>query len=429
MKMQPTIIIIFFVYCTIISACSSSDKKTTDEEYNDMDSNNLEELKWSDLSEKSYTLSEALNYCVKIGGRIPNIDELRTLIKDCQATETNGECQISVINNEDSFYTGSCLGCEITSSGKYSVFSDSNQLWSSTELDVPTLFSLKSPFGESGAWSVKFDNAEIAFLEGSNKAFVRCLPCNKGDKRILTCDADNKKLQEQTCDEKGNFVNDRDCVDCIYGNIQTIECEANNEKFQDQKCNESGSWSNSGECYECFESNKRETTCESDPNMFQTQYCANKFWENLGGCFKKCPENDPFCLENGELLWSGKSVDFFSDANEYCKNIGGRLPNIDELRTLIINCPGTETGGECTVTQGCLSHSCENSACSQCEENTSGKYSVFGDYESFWSDSINSSDTSLSWSVSFTNGSIYDFNYTGIDEDPAQYFRCVKQSQ
>lgn len=48
----------------------------------------------------------------------------------------------------------------------------------------------------------------------------------------------------------------------------------------------------------------------------------------------------------------------FEDAQEYCQNLSldgesdWRLPNIDELRTLIRGCPDSEYGGACIATDG-----------------------------------------------------------------------------
>ena len=98
-----------------------------------------------------------------------------------------------------------------------------------------------------------------------------------------------------------------------------------------------------------------------------------------------------------KMTWNG--------AVTYCENLGGRLPTISELRTLIQNCPATKTGGECGVTDECLSYEdCWNGPCDGCEYDESGKYSVFGTTESLWSSSAWSDSPSITWGVGFSYG-------------------------
>ncbi|MCZ7582216.1 MAG: DUF1566 domain-containing protein [Deltaproteobacteria bacterium] len=72
-------------------------------------------------------------------------------------------------------------------------------------------------------------------------------------------------------------------------------------------------------------------------------------------------------------LPTSKAYMYWSDAVAYCTALvldGGswHLPTISEYRTLIRNCPGTETGGTCTVTDGCASDAgCRNADCFGCE--------------------------------------------------------------
>ena len=122
-----------------------------------------------------------------------------------------------------------------------------------------------------------------------------------------------------------------------------------------------------------------------------------------------CTDNDKFCHSYDGLDWSDASSEKMNwdDAIKYCENLGGRLPTISELRTLIQNCPGTETGGECGVTDECLSYEdCRTDPCGGCEEDSSGKYSVFGDSDWFWSSSEQSGDAGRAWLVYFYNGSV-----------------------
>ncbi|HQN73774.1 MAG TPA: hypothetical protein PLX56_11715 [bacterium] len=426
-KMMSAIFLMVFAISLFSCGKNSLVETDNDADMNESeieDTDNFENIKWSDLSDKSLNFRQAVDYCISIGKKLPDIDELRTLIQNCPATETGGECKITAEDKSHEFYTDACKGCEKGS--PCSILNDSEILWSSTEVEWPTIASLKSPFGVSGAWSIRFSTAEIFFLESDQLAFARCIPCNKGDERVITCENDTKKLQEQTCNDSGEFINDRECVECLQGETQNIKCEENIEKFQSQTCSENGTWINFEECFECFDETKTETTCENDEDLRQIRHCVNKVWVTYGGCFEVCPETEPFCIQNGELFWSGKMEGSLEYAQDHCKKIGGRLPTISELRSLIQNCPGAETGGECNVENDCLSYSCKNEACSQCEIDISGKYSVFGDYESFWSDSMNSDNYSQSWVITFINGSIDLMEISGIDEDPVLKFRCVK---
>ncbi|MBR4532899.1 DUF1566 domain-containing protein [bacterium] len=139
------------------------------------------------------------------------------------------------------------------------------------------------------------------------------------------------------------------------------------------------------------------------------------------------------------LQWSEKSQNAmnWNEAKQYCANLneGGysdwRLPNIDELRTIIKNCPKTETGGECKVSEknGCLSYSqCGNgykSGSCYCDSrrNNGGYYSKLGDDDNvyLWSSSTRSDNTSYAWRV--------DFYYGGVSYNDKGYkiiVRCVR---
>jgi uncharacterized protein (TIGR02145 family) len=132
----------------------------------------------------------------------------------------------------------------------------------------------------------------------------------------------------------------------------------------------------------------------------------------------------------GDLVWSGKSkinLDWH-EAMQYCENFsvdgnsGWRLPTVSELRTLIQNCPATETGGFCGAEDGCLSwDNCNNDACNGCYRDESGKYSVFGDICGLWSSSETTDRKDRAWRVSFMDGRVYvDFKKVSLNA------RCVK---
>ena len=124
-------------------------------------------------------------------------------------------------------------------------------------------------------------------------------------------------------------------------------------------------------------------------------------------------------LKDKVLQWSGKASQMnWMMAVDYCKNLreGGyrdwRLPTIDELRTLIKNCPRTEVGGSCRVSekQGCLSGGCRNNCSCQIIESDPNYYSKMGDSSTLWSSSVLEGDPSVSpyfkWLVTFYNGGV-----------------------
>ena len=127
------------------------------------------------------------------------------------------------------------------------------------------------------------------------------------------------------------------------------------------------------------------------------------------------------CTTIDSNMWSSLSSDemYWNDAVSYCNNLtecgysDWRLPNINELRTLIKNCPGTVTGGSCAVKDpDCLSYSsCWSEDC-RCEfrENNGGYYSKLGDddYVYLWSSSVLSDSSDLAWNVHFLNGNVYN---------------------
>lgn len=117
-------------------------------------------------------------------------------------------------------------------------------------------------------------------------------------------------------------------------------------------------------------------------------------------------------LKRKGLQWSNKSPNDMTwrKAVNYCKNLneGGysdwRLPNIDELRTLIQNDPGTQSGGSCPISEkaGKLSSKDLTKDC-----NGSGSaVSKLGDRGWFWSSSTSSVISIYAWFV--------DFNYGGV---------------
>ena len=152
------------------------------------------------------------------------------------------------------------------------------------------------------------------------------------------------------------------------------------------------------------------------------------------------PSSGTPCVDSTtRLMWSEKSSYWMEwlRAFDYCDSISDavfgnwRVPNIDELRTLIKNCPSTETGGKCKVSEknGKLSSSYwypEGSCFCNESENSGGYYSKLGDgdepYDGWlWSSSIISDYDMMAWHVLFESGGVY-----GGELGSYSLVRCVR---
>ena len=101
-----------------------------------------------------------------------------------------------------------------------------------------------------------------------------------------------------------------------------------------------------------------------------------------------------------------------------------RVPNIDELRSLVRGCPATQTGGSCAITQACPScplDNCQN----QCTGQGPGKGWLFWDpvFDKPQDSALMSSTISgsgLVWALVFSDASIH-----GMGKEQTLGVRCV----
>ena len=141
--------------------------------------------------------------------------------------------------------------------------------------------------------------------------------------------------------------------------------------------------------------------------------------------------------DEGRFIFSARSLDkmTWNEAQDYCRKLDSwgetwRLPNIDELRELVRNCPATEPGGSCKVSEegNCLAGNCstpkDSCTCERKPKNR-GFYSMFGDadYIGLWSSSTLSSDEKKAWGAVFFSGMI-----GSVGKDAKLYARCVARS-
>ena len=248
----------------------------------------------------------------------------------------------------------------------------------------------------------------------------------------------NYSWKNQTCTADSRVVNcEGKPANTVWNTAETISQTWDGSAWQPANTGSYDETESTSECrYKCDADHFRHNSqcvseCDNDPceNMEgSTGNCIATAWnEYVCECDSSHSRDDS---GGCGLQWSDRSSNKMSwaDANTYCASLteGGftdwRLPNINELRTLIQNCAGTVTGGSCPVKDpGCLSSSCYNSKTCSCSEDLSGKYSKFGETDAFWSSSTSSVDTDYAWYVYFSAGGV---SYTNKSYN--NYVRCVR---
>lgn len=163
--------------------------------------------------------------------------------------------------------------------------------------------------------------------------------------------------------------------------------------------------------------------------------CVRKVNDTCKPKESKLPECSPMTYtchdSSSSLIWSKKASQEmkWEAAADYCANLteeelsGWRLPSIDELRTLILECERTVPGGPCSVTENCLEKSCGEQNCS-CPAYSDKEYCKLEEKDSLWSSSEVSDVPNSFWWVSFNSGTVSHSSW-----DPELVYnkvRCVK---
>ncbi len=341
---------------------------------------------------------------------MPTIDELRTLIRNCEGTVTGGECGVTdeCLSKKDCWAQNVCSSCPRDASGKYSKLGDTDVLFSS---------SAQADYS-SDDWYVNFIYGTVASgsPETYTEYFYRCV----------------RKYSDDETGGKGCMSNKHKCI-----NSQSLHCEDSfwiPEEYCDYTCDPS-----TGKCLEA-ECVSDEYSCgEGNPSK-ESKYCKRGHWKRRTceeGCEPSTGKCKDVCHNVEGKMWSPLATETIYDANmnwqnatNYCENLTAcgysdwHLPTINELRTLIQNCSETETGGACGVTDSCLDYS-DCYTRSDCEPNNFeymiGYFSKLGDARILWSSS-NYRENSA-WTVNFRSGGIY----FGLKSSSSSYYvRCVR---
>ncbi len=232
------------------------------------------------------------------------------------------------------------------------------------------------------------------------------------DKKDTKSDIGNSSTNDSDATNNADAINDSDDTTT---NDATTDLDILASKCGDDKV-DSGETCDSGVQF-CI---------EIDSTLYETgfAYCKSDClgWD-VNRCVEKCPDNNKFCYEHNGLFWSYKAPNAMNwyDATTYCQNLGGRLPTISELRTLIQNCPATETVGSCGVTDSCLNYNdCWSEVCLGCHDGVVDMYNVFGDFGYFWSSS--SSENNIDWAWELINSGVR----TSSKSDGNDNVRCVR---
>ena len=180
-------LLVFLLLPFALGACGSSQEAASCSNDDDLcppgcapeSDNDCGELQWQDPpAESAMTWQEAIDYCESLSEdgfsdwHLPNIDELRSLIRGCSDTETEGSCAIDGdCLSHDDCWNDPCIGClelEGPANGCYwreDLQGACDCYWSS---------SLRED-GNVGRWGVFFTFGRVNNYFKDNPYSVRCV--------------------------------------------------------------------------------------------------------------------------------------------------------------------------------------------------------------------------------------------------------------
>lgn len=330
--------------------------------------------KWSERSPSSIIFKDADTYCKELeesgftDWRLPNISELRTVIKECSDTEIKGACPVT-----DYYYykpISECKECDYSIYGKYSELGEGGRFWSST-VDRSNILEPKI--------IIDFDTADLVKVYGDEEcAYIRCVRNDIGDKR------ENQACMNLPGSGEWNSV---DKITQTWDGTSWVPSETGvfNEESSDKEC------------------------------RFK---CKEGFVGHNNTCI------EPELVEK----WSKRAADRMNwqDAVNYCEDLeesgksNWRLPLISEMRSLVQNCPKNEIGGDCGLTDH-FDRKEDVESCNGCELVNENEYSKFWERGRFWSSKRSSQNEDFVWNLNFYWSS---FNVT--DKENLLSVRCVR---
>ena len=372
-------------------------------------------IEWSDISDDNMQLGEAVKYCKNLeesgfhDWRLPTIDELRMLVRNCPGSQSGGECKVSEACNSLGCISHKCSCREDGTDGYYSKFGDDENvsLWSSSHHVGPLHYTKRfdrvtNRKSSDFVGAVEFKNAMIYFAAGDDSQQVRCVRQSDSD----ACKSARKESSVYSWSfYLKNFPDGKCAAEAKTGLEKALEKEEENMCNTARKQNKLADW-------------------EKYLKRFPS-----------GKCAAEAKSSKEKLRKIGEFEWSDMADSEMTqkEAVEYCSNLteGGhndwRLPSISELRTAVDNCPRMQNDGACDVKDNCLSYDdCFNMEFCFCErkEHNNGVYSRLGDDARvvLWSSSEEPDSPYGAWTIAFVDASIEDLN----KETRSGYVRCIR---
>ena len=365
-------------------------------------------LIWSDTALFIMNHEDAAQFCETLteGGysdwRLPNIDELRTLIMNCTNTLPNGGCLVSARTEclYDVCFSEQC-GCSNDTNGKYSKFGDTEGFWSSSEYGKEN----------DASWGVLFRNAGVRYAQNSSEFYLRCV---RGENQTVYT---NNDLPEPKPEPEPDPCDPNPCTAMEHSTGQCTRIQQPGDDQYSCECDSEHMWSG------------------SDCSIVLIPYCS---------------EYDvpvfPCIAEHDAGIWSSRTEEevTWDEAVAYCEGLeesdfsDWELPDINKLRALApgcdhiwvykLDCRVKSSDGLCLSFNNCRTDECYCGECSS-EECYSGNiensnYSSLDQREALWSSSLNTDDNgATAWFLDFVSGDV------NIDvKSGKRHARCVRES-
>ena len=338
------------------------------------------------------------DYCSNLseGGfsdwRVPSIDELRTLIQGCPYVKPGAYCGVSDGCLSSGCWNYKCVLCENVDNNSYTKMDDAHtgwHLWSASEISDNT----------DHIWEIDLRAGGLRKESKNERGFVRCV---RGENHRQLCEG----LPEHA----------------VWNSVPSIFSTWDGTSWQPALTGTYNETPSETECrFKC-------------PEAYEWDGSKCRVKDSFPEC---SPESPTPCKDSASgFVWSSKSDKkwYWANAVSYCDELseGGSsdwvLPAIDELMTLVQNCPNMEAGSECKLSEknGILSKN-DAAACSCSGSDT--VYSKFGETGAFWSSSVYiydfyfTSNSMYSWGLFFMDDGVTAS--TGNSDSNAYNVRCI----